>query len=64
MLERQQVRHPLEELSQQVSVEALSDTQEAVKGVHTAPSVKEYNVAMVNQTRKHQDVYLSESPPR
>ncbi len=62
ILDRQQYRHPLEELGQMVSVEELSEMQEAVKGVYIAPSVKRYIVSLARQTREHPEVYLGASP--
>lgn len=62
VLDRQQFKHPLEELTQGVSEEELTAAQEAVKGVFTAESVKKYIVTIVNQTRKHAEVYLGASP--
>ncbi len=62
VLERQQFRHPLDELSQTVSVEKLTEAQESVKGIHTASQVKRYMVDLVNNTRTHGEVYLGASP--
>jgi len=62
VLNRQQFRHPLEDLTQMVSVEELSQAQEAVKGVYAAPALKHYIVDLVNLTRTHPDVYLGASP--
>ncbi len=62
VLDRQQFKHPLEELEQDVTAEELMKAQEEVKGVFTAVSVKNYMVTIVNQTRKHSEVYLGASP--
>jgi MoxR-like ATPase len=62
VLDRQQFRHPLEELEQIVSVEELSEMQEAVKSVFIAPQVKHYIVSLTRQTREHPEVYLGSSP--
>jgi MoxR-like ATPase len=62
VLERQQFRHPLTELEQIVSVEALIAMQEAVKEVYVAPAVKRYIVNLTRQTRDHGEVYLGASP--
>jgi MoxR-like ATPase len=62
VLERQQYRHPLEELEQMVSSEELASMQEAVKGVYIAPSVKRYIVTLARETRDHAEVYLGASP--
>jgi MoxR-like ATPase len=62
VLERQQFRHPVNDLEQIVSVEELNQMQEAVKGIYVAPAVKRYMVNLARQTRDHNDVYLGASP--
>ena len=62
VLERQQFRHPLEELEQIVGVEELMKVQEMVKDVFVSPALKRYIVDLVNQTRQHGEVYLGASP--
>lgn len=62
MLESQQFRHPLTDLEQVVSVEELTQAQEAVKGIYVSPGLKRYIVDIVNQTREHAEVYLGASP--
>jgi MoxR-like ATPase len=62
VLERQQYRHPLEDLTQMVSVEELATMQEAVKGIYVAPAVKRYIVTLARYSREHPDVYLGASP--
>jgi len=62
VLDRQQYRHPLDELEQMVEVEELSEMQEAVKSVYVAPPVKRYIVSLARQTRDHPEVYLGASP--
>jgi len=62
VMERQQYRHPLDELSQQVSVEDLRAAQEDIKGIYVDPSVMRYIVDLVNHTREHPEVYLGASP--
>lgn len=62
VLDRQQYRHPLEELEQKVTVEELTGTQEAIKSVYVAPELKRYIVDLINQTRNHSEVYLGASP--
>jgi MoxR-like ATPase len=61
ILDRQQHFHPLEDLTQEVSVEELRDAQIAVKEMYVDPLVKEYIVDVVRQTRDHPDVYLGAS---
>jgi MoxR-like ATPase len=62
VLERQQFQHPFDELEQMVSVEELTEMQEAVKTVFVSPAVKQYIVDLTNQTRVHNEVYLGASP--
>ncbi|MGD1993503.1 MAG: MoxR family ATPase [Anaerolineae bacterium] len=62
VLDRQQFRHPLDELTQIVSTEELVEAQEAIKSVHVSPAVKHYIVSLVQQTREHPDITLGASP--
>jgi MoxR-like ATPase len=62
MLDRQHLRHPLEDLQQVVSVGDLIHAQEAVKTIHVAPAIREYIVTLVEATRHHDDVFLGASP--
>jgi len=62
VMDRQQYRHPLDELEQSVTAQDLMAAQEAVKSIYTADSVKRYMVSIVNHTRKHAEVYLGASP--
>ncbi len=62
IMERQQFRHPIEDLEQVASVEELSQVQEAVKAVYVAPAVKRYIVELTRRTRQHSEVYLGASP--
>ncbi len=62
ILEAQQYQHPLEELEQAVTVEELLETQGQVREVYADPLIKEYIVAVVNETRVYPNVYLGASP--
>ena len=62
ILERQQFRHPIEDLETVASVEELSQAQEAVKEMYVAPALKRYMVELTRQTRAHSEVYLGASP--
>jgi MoxR-like ATPase len=62
ILERQQYRHPFEELDKMVTVEELASMQEAIKGIYVAPTVKRYIVTLARHTREHAEVYLGASP--
>ncbi|MDY6877696.1 MAG: AAA family ATPase, partial [Chloroflexota bacterium] len=62
ILERQQFRHPLEDLERVASVEELTQAQEAVKEMYVSPAVKRYLVELTRQTREHTEAYLGASP--
>ena len=62
ILERQQYRHPIEDLEQMLSVEELTQMQEAVKAIYMAPAVKRYIITLARHTREHPEVYLGASP--
>ncbi len=62
VLDRQQFRHPIEELKDVVTVDELFAAQEAVKAIYVAAAVKNYIVELSNHTRGHADVYLGASP--
>jgi MoxR-like ATPase len=62
MLDRQHKRHPLETLTQVVTVQDLMIAQEGIKSIHVAMPVREYIVSIVEATRKHDDVFLGASP--
>ena len=62
ILERQQYRHPLVDLTQMISTEELSAMQEAIKDVFASPAIKRYIVALAQGTRDHAEVYLGVSP--
>ncbi len=62
ILERQQYRHPIEELEMVASVEELLEAQEAIRAVYVAPAVKRYIVELTRRTREYPDIYLGASP--
>jgi len=62
MLEGQQIRHPIEDLGQVVSVEELLEAQRAVRHVTISEDIKRYIVDLVDATRSHPEVYLGASP--
>jgi MoxR-like ATPase len=62
MMERQQIIHPVEELTQVVDVEELLEAQESVKRVKVTSEIKRYIVDIVTDTRNHREVYLGSSP--
>ena len=61
VLDRQRSVHPINNISQVVSVEVLLAAQEAVKDIYVDDLVKSYIVDLVRRTREHPDVYLGSS---
>ena len=61
ILDRQQFSHPVDSLTQVVSVEELRAVQAAIKEIYMDQLVKEYIVEIVRQTRVHPEVYLGSS---
>lgn len=61
ILERQRQVHPIEGITQVVSVEELLSAQEAIKAIYVDDLVKTYMVDLVRETREHPDVYLGSS---
>jgi MoxR-like ATPase len=62
VLDSQQYRHPITELDQVVDEQELLNAQQMLKDVYVDPLVKTYIVEIVNQTRRHPEVYLGASP--
>jgi MoxR-like ATPase len=62
VLDDQKLTHPLDDLKEVLTVDALRDLQAAVREVYVDPSVADYIVRIVNATRTHPDVYLGASP--
>ncbi len=62
ILSRQEQVHPLSTLKQVVPSGELTAAQQAIKSVHVDRLIKEYIVAVVAATRKHDDIYLGASP--
>jgi MoxR-like ATPase len=62
VLNRQQQIHPLQNLEQVIDAAELAQAQQAIRTVHVERLVKEYIVALVGATRRHDDVYLGASP--
>jgi len=62
ILEKQQFRHPFEDLDQAVTLDELIQMQEAVKSVYVSHALKGYIVELTRQTREHPEVYLGASP--
>lgn len=62
VLNRQEQVHPLSQLRQVVDSHELVAAQQAIKSVHVDRLIKEYIVAIVSSTRRHDDIYLGASP--
>ncbi|MBV9578953.1 MAG: MoxR family ATPase [Chloroflexi bacterium] len=62
VLQRQMVRHPLEDLRAVTTASELQQLQLAVRSIHVEPQLQRYIVHIANLTREHQDVYLGASP--
>jgi MoxR-like ATPase len=62
VLQRQILRHPIEDLRAVTSAGDLKQVQQAVRGVHVEPGIQRYIVHVVGLTRDHPDVYLGASP--
>jgi MoxR-like ATPase len=62
VLERQILRHPIEDLRPITSAGELERLQRAVRSVHVDALVQRYIVNVVGMTRGHPDVYLGASP--
>jgi MoxR-like ATPase len=62
VLQRQMLRHPLEDLRAVTTADELQQLQQAVRGIHVDPQMQRYIVHIVGLTRDHPDVYLGASP--
>ena len=62
ILDRQQLRHPIETLKSVIKVDELIEAMEVIKKVYVSDSIKRYLVELTNRTRQHADVYLGASP--
>jgi MoxR-like ATPase len=62
ILDSQQYRHPITGIGQVVDEKELRSAQQALKEVYVDPLIKTYIVELVNQTRRHPEVYLGASP--
>jgi MoxR-like ATPase len=62
ILNRQQLRHPIETLNSVITVKELKDAMEEIKKVYVSDAIKHYVVELTNHTRQNADVYLGASP--
>jgi len=62
VMDKQQYRHPVEDLEPVTTSEELIAAQEQIKSVLVSPALKEYIVRLVHRTREYADLYLGASP--
>ncbi len=62
VLDRQILRHPIEDVQPVVSKEQVTEMQEAIRHIHIDDSLKRYIVDIVGATRQHPAVGLGASP--
>jgi len=61
-MDSQQTVHPLSSLEQVTGPEEIVQVQQAVKEIYVDPLIKQYIVALVDNSRQHEAVYLGASP--
>jgi len=62
VLDRQQYRHPVDDLESVSSAEDVITAQDAIRSVFISPEIKRYLVEITQATRAHDEVYLGSSP--
>ncbi len=62
IMERQQYRHPIEDLGQVAEESDLILIQDAVKTIYVDQAVKQYIASVVESTRHHPAIHLGASP--
>ena len=62
ILERQQLRHPIETLRSVIKVAELKEAMLEIKKIYVSESIKRYSVELTSRTRQNEDVYLGASP--
>ena len=62
IMDRQQLRHPVDQISQVTDASEILRLQEAVKNIYVDPLIKQYIVQLVGATRKHEAAQLGASP--
>lgn len=62
ILTRSEVNHPIHDIYPVVSIEEVRNLQQKAKEVHVEQSIKEYIVAIANETRHHASIELGVSP--
>jgi MoxR-like ATPase len=62
ILNRQQLRHPIEALKSVIKVEELIEAMKEIKKVYVSDAINRYVVELTNRTRQNEEVYLGASP--
>jgi MoxR-like ATPase len=62
VIEKQQLRHPIETIEPICAVDEILAAAEAVRSIYLSAAVKRYIVDLTQQTRQNNDVYLGASP--
>ncbi len=62
ILSRQQIIHPIDELSQVIEIQDMLKAQDIVRQIYVDKLLRDYVVALVSATRSHPEVYLGASP--
>jgi MoxR-like ATPase len=62
IIEKQQTKHPIEQISSVVEAADIIMLQETVKKILVSDLVKQYIVSLVEATRHHPSIYLGSSP--
>lgn len=62
IIERQQYRHPIEQLDHVADAADIMMLQETVKKIYVDDSIKQYVASLVGATRQHPSIYLGASP--
>ncbi len=62
MLQRLQLRHPIDALEAVAAAQEVLDCQQAVRAVHADEKISRYIVQLIQATREHPDLSLGGSP--
>ena len=62
ILLRQQIRHPIEDLQQVVTVEEILEMQKKTREIFIEDTLREYIVKIVQETRHDENLFLGASP--
>jgi len=62
ILNRQQLRHPIETLKSVIKVAELKEAMQEIKKIYVSEGIKRYAVELTNRTRQNEDIYLGASP--